>query len=78
MGDAKPKYLNSPETKVFDKSRNLYGLNLARTSRKPNMILCEGYMDVIAMHQAGFNSGGSVAGNCVYAAAVRDPQTVYQ
>ena len=55
MGDAKPKYLNSPETKVFDKSRNLYGLNLARTSRKPNMILCEGYMDVIAMHQAGFN-----------------------
>lgn len=55
MGDGKPKYLNSPETKVFDKSRNLYGLNLARVSRKPNIILCEGYMDVIAMHQAGFN-----------------------
>ncbi len=55
MGDGKPKYLNSPETKVFDKSRNLYGLNLARRSRKPNMILCEGYMDVIALHQAGFN-----------------------
>ena len=55
MGDAKPKYLNSPETRVFDKSRNLYGLNLARLSRKPNIILCEGYMDVIAMHQAGFN-----------------------
>lgn len=55
MGDGKPKYLNSPETKVFDKSRNLYGLNLARISRKPNIILCEGYMDVIAMHQAGFN-----------------------
>ena len=55
MGDGKPKYLNSPETKVFDKSRNLYGLHLARTSRKPNIILCEGYMDVIAMHQAGFN-----------------------
>lgn len=55
MGDGKPKYLNSPETKVFDKSRNLYGLNLARLSRKPNIILCEGYMDVIAMHQAGFN-----------------------
>jgi len=54
MGDAKPKYLNSPETKVFDKSRNLYGLNYARTSRKNNIILCEGYMDVIAMHQAGF------------------------
>ncbi|HOO79137.1 MAG TPA: DNA primase [Lachnospiraceae bacterium] len=54
MGDAKPKYLNSPETEIFDKSRNLYGLNFARTSRKSYMILCEGYMDVIAMHQAGF------------------------
>lgn len=55
MGDGKPKYLNSPETKIFDKSRNLYGLNFARMSRKPNIILCEGYMDVIAMHQAGFS-----------------------
>jgi DNA primase len=54
MGDAKPKYLNSPETMIFDKSRNLYGLNFARTARKGNIILCEGYMDVIAMHQAGF------------------------
>lgn len=55
MGEGKPKYLNSPETMIFDKSRNLYGLNFARTSRKNNIILCEGYMDVIAMHQAGFN-----------------------
>ena len=55
MGDAKPKYLNSPETPVFDKSRNLYGLNRARSSRKPYFLLCEGYMDVIAMHQAGFS-----------------------
>ena len=54
MGDGKPKYLNSPETEIFDKSRNLYGLNFARTSRKGDVILCEGYMDVIAMHQAGF------------------------
>lgn len=54
MGDGKPKYLNSPETEIFDKSRNLYGLNFARTRRKGNVILCEGYMDVIAMHQAGF------------------------
>ena len=54
MGDGKPKYLNSPETEIFDKSRNLYGLNFARTSRKGNVILCEGYMDVIAMYQAGF------------------------
>lgn len=56
MGDGMPKYLNSPETKLFDKSRNLYGLNLARISRKPNIIICEGYLDVIALHQAGFNN----------------------
>ena len=56
MGDADsgPKYLNSPETEIFDKSRNLYGMNYARTSRSGNIILCEGYMDVISMHQAGF------------------------
>ncbi|MFI3212066.1 MAG: DNA primase [Eubacteriales bacterium] len=54
MGDGMPKYLNSPETMIFDKSRNLYGLNFARTSRKNAIILCEGYMDVIALHQAGF------------------------
>ena len=55
MGEGEPKYLNSPETLVFDKRRNLYGLNLARTSKSGNIILCEGYMDVIAMHQAGFS-----------------------
>lgn len=55
MGQGEPKYLNSPETIVFDKGRNLYGLNQARTSRKDNLIICEGYMDVIALHQAGFN-----------------------
>ena len=54
MGDGEPKYLNSPETDIFDKRRNLYGLNYARTARSGNMILCEGYMDVISMHQAGF------------------------
>ncbi len=56
MGDAKPKYLNSPETLIFDKSRNLYGLHRARSSRKPYFLLCEGYMDVISMHQAGFTN----------------------
>lgn len=56
MGDAKPKYLNSPETKVFDKSRNLFGLNFAKQGKRKNIILCEGYMDVIAMHQAGFTN----------------------
>ena len=51
-----PKYLKSPETKLFDKSRNLYGLNYARLSREKFILLCEGYMDVIAMHQAGFTN----------------------
>ena len=55
MGDAKPKYLNSPETLVFDKSRNLYGLNFVH-GRQAAMIICEGYMDVIALHQAGFTN----------------------
>ena len=62
MGDAKPKYLNSPETKVFDKSRNLYGLNVARSSRKDYMLICEGYMDVISLHQAGFNNAVAALG----------------
>lgn len=65
MGDAKPKYLNSPETKIFDKSRNLYGLNLARTTRKKYLILCEGYMDVIAMHQAGFTNAVASLGTAL-------------
>ena len=65
MGDAKPKYLNSPETRLFDKSRNLYGLNIARMSRKPNMIICEGYMDVISMHQAGFNQAVASLGTAL-------------
>ena len=65
MGDAKPKYLNSPETEVFDKSRNLYGLNRARTSRKPYFLLCEGYMDVISLHQAGFTNAVASLGTAL-------------
>lgn len=65
MGDGKPKYLNSPETKVFDKSRNLYGLNIARTSRKKNLLVCEGYMDVISMHQAGFKNAVASLGTAL-------------
>ena len=56
MGDGEPKYLKSPETKLFDKSRNLYGLNYARTTREKYMLVCEGYLDVISMHQAGFTN----------------------
>ena len=65
MGDGKPKYLNSPETKIFDKSRNLYGLNIARTTRKNYLILCEGYMDVISMHQAGFTNAVASLGTAL-------------
>lgn len=65
MGEGKPKYLNSPETKIFDKSRNLYGLNIARTTRKNYLILCEGYMDVIAMHQAGFTNAVASLGTAL-------------
>ena len=56
MGDGEPKYLNSPETKLFDKSRNLYGLNYARLSREGYLLICEGYLDVISLHQAGFTN----------------------
>ncbi|MDY5482940.1 MAG: DNA primase [Clostridium sp.] len=65
LGDGEPKYLNSPETKLFDKSRNLYGLNYARTSREKYMLLCEGYMDVIAMHQAGFTNAVASLGTAL-------------
>lgn len=65
MGDGKPKYLNSPETKIFDKSRNLYGLNVARTTRRDHLILCEGYMDVITMHQAGFTNAVASLGTAL-------------
>ena len=65
MGDGKPKYLNSPETKIFDKSRNLYGLNIARTTRKNYLILCEGFMDVISMHQAGFTNAVASLGTAL-------------
>ncbi len=65
MGETLPKYINSPETKVFDKSRNLYGLNLAMLARKDTMLVCEGYMDVIALHQAGFSNAVASLGTAL-------------
>lgn len=65
MGQGEPKYLNSPETKLFDKSRNLFGLNFARRTRLKFMILCEGYMDVISMHQAGFTNAVASLGTAL-------------
>ena len=67
MGEGEPKYLNSPETMIFDKSRNLYGLNFARVSRRSHILLCEGYMDVIALHQAGFDNAVASLGTALTA-----------
>lgn len=65
MGDGKPKYINTQETPVFDKSRNLYGLNFAKKSKRPGIIFCEGYMDVISMHQAGFDNAVASLGTAL-------------
>ncbi len=56
IGDAEPKYLNSPETPVFSKRRALYGINLAKNTKRSNIILCEGNVDVVTLHQAGFDN----------------------
>ena len=56
LGDGEPKYLNSPETLVFNKSRNLFALNLAKKSKSGYIILSEGNIDVVSLHQAGFDS----------------------
>lgn len=56
MGDGEPKYLNSRETLLFEKKKNLYGLHFARRSKRDGFLLCEGYMDVISLHQAGFDN----------------------
>ena len=65
MGDGTPKYINSQDTPVFDKSRNLYGLNLAKKSKRKGIIFCEGYMDVISMHQAGFDNAVASLGTAL-------------
>lgn len=65
MGDGKPKYINTQDTMIFDKSRNLYGLNLAKKSKRSGIIFCEGYMDVISMHQAGFDNAVASLGTAL-------------
>ena len=62
MGDRQPKYLNSSDTPVFKKSKNLFALNFAKSSKEPTLILAEGYMDVIAIHQAGFDNAIATLG----------------
>lgn len=65
MGDGEPKYLNSPETRIFDKGRNLYALNKAKLNHGKPLIVCEGYMDVISMHQAGFTQAVATLGTAM-------------
>ena len=67
LGDALPKYINTKETDIYNKRDNLFALNLARRSRRNGFILCEGYMDVISMHQAGFDSAVASLGTALTA-----------
>ena len=65
MDDSTPKYLNSPDTPVYNKSRNLFALNRAKTSKAGRVILTEGYMDTISLHQAGFDSAVASLGTAL-------------
>jgi len=69
--DTEAKYINSPDTPLFSKSRQLYGLNIARKTRATEMIIVEGYMDVLALHQAGFENTVGVLGTALTAEHVR-------
>ena len=71
LDDGEPKYMNSPETLVFNKSRNLFGLNLAKKSKKGYIILAEGNIDVVALHQAGFDSAVASLGTSLTAEQAR-------
>ncbi len=65
MDDSTPKYLNSPDTPVYNKSRNVFALNVAKTSKAGRVILTEGYMDTISLHQAGFDSAVASLGTAL-------------
>lgn len=65
MDDSKPKYLNTSDTPVFKKSRNLFALNFAKKTCEEQMVLCEGYMDVIALHAAGFTNAVATLGTAI-------------
>ena len=71
LDDSKPKYINTSDTLVYKKTNELFALNLAKDSGKDNLILCEGYMDVIAMHQAGFTNAVAGCGTALTNEQVR-------
>ena len=65
MGQGEPKYLNSPESEIFNKRRNLYGMSLAKKSRRDYFLIVEGYMDVLSLHQAGFDNAVASLGTAL-------------
>ena len=71
LGDEKPKYINSPETLVYKKSKAMFALNIAKKEPSRRYILCEGYMDVISLHQAGFNTAVAACGTALTPDQVR-------
>lgn len=71
LGDEKPKYINSPETLVYKKSKAMFALNIAKKSASRRYILCEGYMDVISLHQAGFDTAVAACGTALTPDQVR-------
>lgn len=71
LDDSKPKYINTSDTLVYKKTNELFALNLAKDSKEDSLILCEGYMDVIAMHQAGFTNAVAGCGTALTSEQVR-------
>lgn len=65
LDGGEPKYMNTSETAIYSKRRNLYGINLAKKTRRPNIILCEGNIDVVMLHQAGFNNAVASMGTAL-------------
>ena len=65
LDKSEPKYMNTTETMVYSKRRNLYGINLAKKTKRPNFILCEGNIDVITLHQAGFDNAVASMGTAL-------------
>ena len=65
LDDSKPKYLNGPETYIYHKANNLFALNLAKNTKETNFIICEGYMDVLMLHQAGFDNAVASLGTAL-------------
>ena len=65
LDKSEPKYMNSSETPVYSKRRVLYGLNLAKKTKRPNIILCEGNLDIVTLHQAGFDNAVASMGTAL-------------